>query len=114
MVVGPLGQMVAEIIDEAIKNDETFKVNRNMKLLRMDPEGKSLSLYVSGAMDMENDSVYHPKRIFKEITENVGYPTPTSMLGRQDPMLITECMLDNWYVTADWQAAAIQHLIKAE
>ena len=114
MVICPLGQMVAEIVDEAIKNDETFKVNRNMKLLRMDPEGKSLSLYVSGAMDMENDSVYHPKRIFKEITENVGYPTPTSMLGRQDPMLITECMLDNWYVTADWQAAAIQHLIKAE
>lgn len=114
MVVCPLGKMVAEIIDEAIKNDETYKVNRNMKLLRLDPEGKSLSLYVSGAMDMENDSVYHPKRIFKEITENVGYPTPTSMLGRQDPMLITECMLDNWYVTADWQAAAIQHLIKAE
>ena len=54
------------------------------------------------------------KRNFQKITENVGYPTPTSILGRQDPLLITECMLDNWYATADWQAAAIQYLIKEE
>ena len=29
-------------------------------------------------------------------------------------MLITDCMLANWYATADWQAAAIEHLIKSE
>ena len=114
MVVCPLGKMKVEIVDEAIKNDKVYHVNRNMKLLRLDPEGKSLSMYISGAMDMTNDSVYHPKRIFKEITENVGYPTPTSLLGRQDPLLITECMLDNWYTTAEWQAAALQYLIDTE
>lgn len=110
----PVGKMVVEIVDEAIKNDKTYKVNRNMKLLRLDPQGKTLSMYVSGAMDMENDSVWHPKRLFKEITENVGYPTPTSLVGCQDSLLITDCMLDNWYATADWQAAAIQHLIETE
>lgn len=114
IVVLPLGKLVVEIVDEAIKNDKTYRVNRNMKLLRLDPEGKSLTMYISGAMDMDNDSVYHPRRLFKEITENVGYPTPTSLLGRQDPMLITECMLDNWYATAEWQAASIQHLIESE
>ena len=65
-------------------------------------------------MDATNDSVWHPKRLFKEVGENVGYPTPTSMLGCQDDMLITDCMLANWYVTADWQSAAILHLIEAE
>lgn len=114
IVVLPLGQLVVEVVDEAIKNDKTYKVNRNMKLLRLNPEGKSLTMYISGAMNMEEDSVYHPKRLFKEITENVGYPTPTSLLGRQDSMLITECMLDNWYATANWQADAIQHLIASE
>ena len=114
IVVLPLGQMVAEIVDEAIKNDKTYKVNRNMKLLKLDPEGKTLTMYISGAMDMENDSVYHPKRLFREIADNVGYPPPTSLLGRQDSMLITDCMLANWYVTADWQADAIHHLIKSE
>ena len=114
LVVCPLGELVVEVVDEAIKNDKTYQVNRNLKLLKLDPEGRSLTLYVSGAMDMNNDSVYHPQRLFKEITENVGYPTPTSLLGRQDSMLITDCMLANWYATADWQAAAIEHLIKSE
>ena len=114
IVVCPLGELVVEVVDEAIKNDQTYQVNRNLKLLKCDPAGTSLTLYISGAMDMNNDSVYHPKRLFREITENVGYPTPTSLLGRQDSMLITDCMLANWYATADWQAAAIEHLIKSE
>ena len=114
IVVCPLGQLVVEVVDDAIKNDKTYQVNRNLKLLKLDPAGTTLTMYISGAMDMHNDSVYHPQRIFKEITENVGYPTPTSLLGRQDPMLITDCMLANWYATADWQAAAIAHLIKSE
>lgn len=109
-----LGEMVAEIIDEAYKNDKMYKVNRNMKLLKLDPKGNSLTMYISGAMDMENDSCYSPKRLFREIADNVGYPPPTSMLGRQDSMLITECMLANWYVTAEWQAKAIHHMIESE
>ena len=114
MVVLPLGELVVEIIDDAIKDDKTYRVNRNMKLLRLDPEGKTLTMYISGAMDTNNDTVWHPKRLFKEVVENVGYPTPTSMLGRQDSMLITECMLANWYATADWQVNALHYLIKNE
>ncbi len=114
MVICPVGEMMVEVVDTAIKGDKTYKVNRNMKLLKLDPNGETLTMYISGAMDMENDSVWHPKRLFKEVTENVGYPTPTSTLARQDSMLITDCMLANWYTTADWQAAAIQHLIKSE
>lgn len=110
----PLGKLVVEIIDEAISHETRYKVNRNMKLLRLDPDGTHLTLYVSSAMNIENDSCYHPKEIFKKITENVGYPTPTSILGRQDSMLITECMLDNWYASAEWQAATIQYLIQEE
>ena len=114
LAVCPLGKMVVEVIDESVRGEERFKVNRNMKLLRMDPEGKTLTMYISGAMNMENDNCYSPKRLFKEIADNVGYPTPTSILGRQDSMLITECMLDNWEATANWQAAGIHHLIESE
>lgn len=110
-----VGEMVAEVVDEAIKNDVRYnRVNRNMKLLKMDAEGKSFSMYISSAMDMENDSVWHPKRLFKEVTENVGYPTSTAMLGQQNPMLITDCMLANWEISAQWQAKSILHLIKEE
>ncbi len=114
IAVLPVGEMVVEIIDEAIKNDVKYEVNRNMKVLRLDPEGKTLTMYISSAMDIHNDSCYHPKRLFREIADNVGYPTPTSMVGRQDSLLITECMLANWETTMEWQAAAMHHLIESE
>ena len=114
IVVMTPGVIAREVVDEAVKGDNRYKANRNMKVLSLAEDGSQLSMWISAAMDMENDSVYHPKRLFKEITENVGYPTPTSMVGCQDKLLITECMLDNWYVTADWQAAAIHHLIETE
>ena len=113
--VCPLGEMVPEVFDEAIKNDKKYeKVNRNYRLLKLGEDGNTLTLYVSSGMDATNDSVWHPKSLFKEVTENVGYPAPTSMLGCQDSLLITECMLANWYVTADWQSAALLHLIESE
>ena len=115
IVVCPLGKLVVEVFDEAIKNDVKYeKVNRNYKLLKIGEDGNTLTLYVSAGMDATNDSVWHPKRLFKEVTENVGYPTPTCMVGNQDPLMITECMLANWYATADWQAAALLHLIESE
>ena len=113
-VVLPLGKLVPSIVDEAIKGEQVYQVVRNMKLLKLDPEGQTLTMHVSNALDIHNDTVWHPKRLYKEVCENVGYPTAFSMLGRQDPMLITDCMLDNWYVVADWQAAAMQYLMEKE
>jgi len=102
------------VIDEAIKRDVRYRVNRNFRLLSLDDDGNNLSLYVSAAMNMDNDSLWHPKRLYKDVTEDVGYPTPTSMLGCQDTMLIKECMLANWNITADWQAEALHYLIEKE
>lgn len=115
IVICPVGEMITEIFDEAIKNDKKYeKVNRNYRLLKIAEDGSSLTLYVSAGMDATNDSVWHPKRLFQEVTEHVGYPTPTSMIGNQDSMMITDCMLANWYTTATWQAKAILHLIESE
>ena len=109
-----LGELIVNVQDEAIKNDKTYRVVRNVKLLRLDPEGKSLSLHVSKAMDIENDSLWYPKRLFKEVTENVGYAPGYSMIGRQDDMLISEFMIPNWGAICDWTAEAILYLIEKE
>lgn len=115
LAICPLGKMIVGIVDEAIKNDVKYeKANRNFKLLKISEDGDELILYVSAAMDTTNDSVYSPKRLYDEIVDNVGFPPPTSYLGQQNSMLITDCMLDSWNVCADWQADAILHLIKAE
>lgn len=114
LVILTVGEMVPEVIDEAIKKDKRYNVNRNFRLLNLNADGSQLSLYVSAAMDIENDSMWHPKYLFEEVTKNVGYPTPTSMLGCQDTMLIEDCMMANWTVTANWQAAALHYLIEHE
>lgn len=107
-------KMAVEVVDEAIQNDMHIRANRNMKILDMAPDGSTISMWISAAMDMDNDSAWHPKRLFKEVTENCGYPTPTSMIGHQDPKLITDCMLANWYATMDWQIASLHYLIENE
>ena len=115
IVTCPLGKLMVEVFDEAYKGDKKYeKVNRNYKLLKVAEDGSTLTLYISAGQDATNDSVWHPKRLFQEVTENVGYPTPTCMVGCQDSLMITECMLANWYATADWQAAALLHLIESE
>ena len=106
--------MVVGIVDEAYRGDKKFEVNRNLKLIKMEPDGSALTIYVSAAMDIHNDLVYSPKRLHKVLSDNIGYPPPTSSLGRQDTMLITDCMLSTWDVVADWQAKSIQYLIETE
>ena len=115
MVVCPLGEYVVGVVDEAYKNDVKYeKVNRDFRLLRLSEDGNELKMFVTAGNDMTNDVVWHPKRLYKEVTENVGYPVPCVNQGAQDDMLITECMLANWGAGADWHAAAILQLIKDE
>lgn len=110
-----IGQMVSGIIDEAVSEDGVkYIANRNMRLLYLDENAEKLTIYVSSAMDTQNDSVWHPKRLFKDVVENVGPVAPKSMIGCQSPELISECMLQNWYVCADWQAAAMQYVMDKE
>ena len=114
IVVLEVGVLAQDVVDEAIKNNVHYTVNRNLKLLKLTPEGDDLAIFVSNSMDINNDSVWHPKRLYKEIVENVGYQKPSVVLGCQDETLITDCMLDNWYAVADWQSASILHLIDNE
>lgn len=105
---------VSDVVDEAIKNDERLLVNRNMRLLEIDPNGDSLRLWVSAAMDFNNDAVWHPKNLLKEITENVGYPQPICLAGGGDERLISKCMKATWDRAGQWNADSIKYLAEAK
>lgn len=102
------------VIDEGIKNDVHYPVNRNMRVLELSDDGNYLKIWVSAAMILDNDDVWHPKRLYQEVVEHVGYPSPESMLGAADPVLIIDCMLANWEYMAQWEAGAILHLMETE
>ncbi len=114
MVVLALGKAIHGVVDDAMWEDNVVPVARTLKLLRLAEDGSSLSLYVSYGMDINNDLIWHPKRIFQDVKENVGTLASFSFMGRQDDMLISECMLDAWYGAIDYQAAAILYLVENE
>ena len=100
------------IVDDAVKDDVVYQVSRNMRILEMDENGDSFRMWISGGMDIHKDTLWHPKELFKQITENVGYPVPESILGGSDARLIRDCSAANWTAAAKWTANSLNYLIE--
>ncbi len=105
------GEFVEDIVDEGIKDNEQYVVTRNMKILEMAPNGSRVRLWVSPAIDINNDAVFYPVSLHKEITENVGHPMPVCNLGSGSREIV-ECMQENWMRTMRWWADAIHYMIE--
>lgn len=103
-----------DIVDEALQNDEKVLTNRNMTVLDIAEDGSHVRMWISAAMDINGGTFWHPKALFEKIKENVGFAPPTTMIGTQDPDLVTNVMLKNWYHVADWQAQSIKYMIDEE
>lgn len=109
-----IGKLTPYVHDIALRDDKEYDVVRNIKLLRLKEDGSELKMWVSAAMDIHNDAIFHPKALYQRIVNNVGYPVPTTQIGEHDADLVTECTLDNWNMIADWQAKCINYLIENE
>ena len=104
----------SDVVDEAIKGDDRLMVNRNMRLLEIAEDGSSLKLWVSAAMDFNNDMVWHPKSLLKDITTNVGYPQPICLAGGDDERLISKCMKATWDRAGKWNSDCIKYLAESK
>lgn len=105
------GEFVEGVLDEAIKNDKQYIVTRNMKVLEIAADGSRVRMWFSAAIDINNDSVFHPVSLHKELIENVGYPMPVANLGSGSREIV-ECMQENWLRTMKWWADAIYYMIE--
>ena len=103
------------IFDEAIRKDEVVTVMRHMRIVELAPDGSHLLLYVSAAMAIDNDTLFHPKRLYREVVDHVGYPPPSSMLfAGKSKALFWDCALASWEVASQWQSQALHHLLAKE
>lgn len=114
IVICPLGEMQRNVLDIAFVGDKNVPAIRSIKLLRISEDGNALTMYASMGMHTENDIAFYPKRLFQELKENVGTPVPFSFLGAQNDMYISECLIDTWRGSVDYQAASLLYLIEAE
>ncbi len=112
LVVLKNGEFVENILDEAVKDDETYQVSRNMRILEMAEDGSQMRMWISAAINIKDDSVFSPKSLHQEIIEHIGYPMPVSNVGANDEQLIIECMQENWLRTMRWWADVIHYMIE--
>ena len=105
---------VQDIVDEAIKNETPILTNRSMRLLELAEDGSSLRMWISSAMDFNDDTVWSPKSLLKTVVENVGYPQPVCLAGGSDEMLIAKCMRASWDHSAAWNARGLKYMARQE
>ncbi|MBQ2860510.1 MAG: alkaline phosphatase family protein, partial [Peptococcaceae bacterium] len=110
----PKGEFVKNINDEVIKDDVKYNASRNMRVLEMAKNGSRVKLWVSEAMNVDEDTLWHPKELHKIVTENCGPAVTGCMLGGYDEQLLKECMVPQWSVQGEWVANSLNYLIDNE
>lgn len=114
IVILPKGEFVGGIFDEGIKNEIKYDVVRSMRVLDLAEDGSHLKLWVSAAMDIHDNTLWHPKSLQQLVLENCGPALPGSMLGGYDEQLLKECMVPQWGAMGQWQANALNYLLDNE
>lgn len=52
-----------------------------MMVMDLAEDGSFVRLWMSKAFDIANDSMFHPKSLYKQVVENVGYVQPNPCFG---------------------------------
>jgi predicted AlkP superfamily phosphohydrolase/phosphomutase len=83
-----------------------------MRMLKIAEDGSYVCIWASRGMSCDDDSVWFPKSLFKEITDKFGPPQPTSQMSGNDKDLILKCNNVQWTMAADWQSKVMHHMIE--
>lgn len=87
-------------------------VYRNMRLLKIAEDGSYIRIWSSRGMSCEDDSVWFPKSLFKEITDKIGPLQPSSQMSGNDADLIMKCNNEQWVLSAKWQSECMHYMIE--
>lgn len=101
------------VMDVLPKQDGTLeKVHRTFRVLEIAEDGSYVRVWASRGMSCEDDSVWTPRSLFKEITDKFGPVVPTSQMTGNDPEMILKCNHEQWRMAAEWQSKALHYMIE--
>ncbi len=100
-----------DIMDEIKVAEETKDSIRSMRLLELAEDGSSVRLWISIALDIHNNMLWQPKSLYHEVTENVGYVKPISLMSGKDPSSVERFTLPTWENYSQWQADSLNYVI---
>ncbi len=101
------------VFDYLPKADGTpEKVHRTFRMLEIAEDGSYVRIWASRGMSCEDDSVWTPRSLFKEITDKFGQVVPTSQMTGNDPEMILKCNHEQWKKSAEWQSKCMHYMIQ--
>lgn len=100
--------------DDVLKNGERVEVTRTYLLVDLAEDGSEVLLYVGRAMKVDMPDLFHPKRLYKEIFDNVGPVPGVTIMGGRTAESWFSVDAKTWDFYAKWQADCINYLIKEE
>jgi len=116
IAVLPKNKLVTNIFDVDYRGGDQVETIKTMKVLELVEDGSEVRIFVSDSYDIHDDSIFHPKELFGQIVENVGYPQPITMLvpdeGRGQDLF--DCTVPLWDNYSDWMADTLHYLIENE
>lgn len=101
-----------QLLDEAIKEDQTYQVSRDMRILELAEDGTYLKMWVSDGLDIANDVLWQPKELYSELIQRFGYLSTGVTACGPNKQLLLDCMLASWEAVGDWQAEALKYVIR--
>ena len=69
------------VVDEFNHKGDIVLGNRNLLLMDIAEDGSMVRLWMSKAFDIAHDTLFHPKALFKQVVDNVGYIPPNPVFG---------------------------------
>lgn len=102
------------IVDEYLHNEEKVTGYRSMRLLELSEDGSYIRYWMSSAYNIEGDLVWHPKKLYREISENVGLPPQLSTITGKRPENISEIILPALDYYCEWQANCLSYFMEQE
>ena len=98
--------------DTVLVDGEKKLSTRGFRLLELKEDGSYLRYWMSGAYDIDGDMVWHPKELYQEIVQNVGYiPGLTTITGKV-PNNVEEITIPALDYYCQWQGECLTYLME--
>ena len=98
-------------IDEINVDGEVKHAHKCMRILELAEDGSYIRLWMSMAIDIDNDSVFHPKSLLRDVQKHVGYVPPVSQVSGSNTELVEKAMLPSWDVYSKWQSDCLTYFM---
>ncbi|MFZ7101425.1 MAG: alkaline phosphatase family protein [Peptococcaceae bacterium] len=101
-------------VADTIKNDqgENILCNRNYHVLSIKPDGSEVTMLIGLALDVSRDDLFHPKSLYKEVIDNIGYVPTRPVVNGANETLIDKVFIPTWDHYCQWQADCLTYFMK--